>query len=418
LDAYISFRLRDYRFLLAGAFLSNFGLQMLSVAVSWDLYTQTRSALVLGNVGFVQVAPFLLFSLFAGHVADRYDRRGVMVTTQGIYLGASALLLLGSLSVPLIYTALLLTALARTFQGPARGAMLPQIVPLESLGNAITWNSSAQEIANVAGPALAGLLLATTGSRAVYLLQTALAVMTMVCFASIRSRRAAGAPGPERDLKSLLEGIRFVRANRLILTAVSLDLFGVLFGGATALLPIFAVDILHAGPRALGWLRAAPSVGAVLMALAMAHARRIDRAGRALLLTVAGFGVATIGFGLSRNLWLSLVLLMLTGAFDNVSVVLRHSLVQTKTPDFVRGRVLAVNNIFISCSNQLGAVESGWTAAWFGAVTSVWAGGAATLLVVMVCAAISPPLRHWRQSGEMLAPDNRNASDQRPVPAE
>jgi MFS family permease len=397
LDAYISFRLRDYRFLLAGAFLSNFGLQMLSVAVSWDLYTQTHSPLVLGNVGFVQVAPFLLFSLFAGHVADRYDRRAVMVLTQTIYLMASGILVFGHRSVPLIYTALLLTALARTFQGPARGAMLPQIVPLETLNNAITWNSSAQEIANVAGPALAGLLLATTGSRAIYLLQTGFALLTLGCFAAIRSRRAEGAPGPERNLKSLLEGIRFVFANRLILTAVSLDLFGVLFGGATALLPIFAVDILHAGPNALGWLRAAPSVGAVLMAVAMAHKRRIEHAGRALLFTVAGFGVATSAFGLSKNLWFSLAMLVLTGAFDNVSVVLRHSLVQTKTPDFVRGRVLAVNNIFISCSNQLGAVESGWSAAWLGAVPSVWGGGVATIAIVAVCAVVSPALRRWRQ---------------------
>jgi MFS family permease len=397
LDAYISFRLRDYRFLLAGAFLSNFGLQMLSVAVSWDLYTQTHSALILGNVGFVQVAPFLLFSLFAGHIADRYDRRAVMVAAQAVYLLASGLLLIGYHSVPLIYTALLFTALARTFQGPARGAMLPQIVPTQLLGNAITWNSSAQEIANVAGPALAGLLLATTGSRVVYILQSIFAILTLICFASLRSRRAVGAPGPERNMKSLLEGIRFVIANKLILTAVSLDLFGVLFGGATALLPIFAVDILHAGPGALGWLRAAPSVGAVLMAVGMAHSPRIRHAGRALMLTVAGFGLATIGFGLSRNLWLSLVMLVLTGAFDNVSVVLRHSLVQTKTPDFVRGRVLAVNNIFISCSNQLGAVESGWTAAWLGAVASVWAGGLATLLIVALCAAISPALRHWNQ---------------------
>jgi MFS family permease len=398
LDAYISFRLRDYRFLLAGGFLSSFGLQMLSVAVSWDLYTATRSPLVLGNVGFVQVAPFLLFSLFAGHIADRYDRRAIMVLTQGLYLAASALLLFSHGSVPLIYTCLLLTALARTFQWPARGALLPQIVPLESIGNAITWNSSSQEIANVSGPALAGLLLATTGSRTVYLLQVIFAVMSLVCFACIRSRRAEDAHAPERTLKSLLEGIRFVMGNKLILTAVSLDLFGVLFGGATALLPIFAVDILHAGARELGWLRAAPSVGAVLMALALAHSKRIDHAGRALLLTVAGFGVATIGFGLSRNLWLSLAMLVLTGAFDNISVVLRHSLVQTKTPDFVRGRVLAVTAIFISCSNQLGAVESGWTAAWFGATASVWGGGLATMAVVAVCAAVSPALRHWRQN--------------------
>ena len=397
LDAYLSFRLRDYRYLLSGAFLSNFGLQMLSVAVSWDLYLQTHSALVLGNVGFVQVAPFLLFSLFAGHVADRYDRRKVMVVTQCTYLAASALLLFGFHSVPAIYGCLLLTACARTFQGPARGAMLPQIVPPEALGNAITWNSSAQEIASVSGPALAGVLLATSGSRTVYLLQTVFALLTLLCFASISSRSKDNAAATPRDMKSLLEGIRFVLKNKLILSAVSLDMFGVLFGGATALLPIFAVDILHGGPSALGWLRAAPSVGAVLMALAMAHSRKIVRAGPALILAVAGFGLATIAFGLSRNLWLSLGMLVLVGAFDNVSVVLRNSLVQTKTPDYVRGRVLAVNNIFISCSNQLGAVESGWTAALIGAAPSVWAGGIATLAVVAICAAISPPLRQWRQ---------------------
>jgi len=395
LDAYLSFRLRDYRYLLSGAFLSNFGLQMLSVAVSWDLYVQTRSALVLGNVGFVQVAPFL--SLFAGHVADRYDRRKVMVVTQCIYLAASALLAFGFHSVFAIYGCLLMTAIARTFQNPARGAMLPQIVPLETLGNAITWNSSAQEIANVSGPALAGLILATSGSRTVYLLQTVFAVLTLISFASISSRTANNAAAIPRDMKSLLEGIRFVIGNKLVLSAVSLDMFGVLFGGATALLPIFAVDILHGGPSALGWLRAAPSVGAVLMALTMAHKRRIERAGPALMLTVAGFGAATIAFGLSRNLWLSLAMLVLVGAFDNVSVVLRQSLVQTKTPDHVRGRVLAVNNIFISCSNQLGAVESGWTAALIGASPSVWAGGLATLAVVAICATLSPALRHWRQ---------------------
>ncbi|MDE3196618.1 MAG: MFS transporter [Acidobacteriota bacterium] len=397
LDAYSSFRHRDYRFLLAGAFLTNFGLQALSVAVSWDLYLQTHSALVLGNVGFVQVAPFLLLSIFAGHVADTYDRRALMVLTQAVYVAASLVLTVGFHSVFAIYSVLLMTSIARTFQAPARGAMLPQIVPLEDLGNAITWNSSAQEIANVSGPALAGLLLALSGSRTVYLLQTLFAILTLLCFGLISSRTKRTGGAGARDLKSLLGGIRFVWQNKLILSAVSLDMFGVLFGGATALLPIFAVDILHGGASALGWLRAAPSVGAVLMAVTLAHSKAIEKAGRALLLTVAGFGAATIGFGLSRNLWLSLALLVLVGAFDNISVVLRHSLVQTKTPDHVRGRVLAVNNIFISCSNQLGAVESGWTAAFLGASTSVWAGGVATIVVVAVCAAVSPAIRHWRQ---------------------
>ena len=402
MDAYSSFRLRDYRLLLAGAFLSNFGLQMLSLAVSWDLYTQTRSALVLGNVGLVQVAPFVFLSLFAGHFADRHDRRGIMVLTQALYLSVSLLLVFSNHSVPVIYSCLFLTAVARTFQGPARGAILPRIVPKEAIGNAVTWNSSAQEIANVSGPALAGFLLAVTGSRTIYLLQFGFALLTLLCFAGIRSRAPEPAPGTPRHHGSLLDGsfldgLRFVRANKLILSAVSLDLFGVLFGGATALLPIFAVDILHAGPGALGWLRAAPSVGAVLMAVTMAHLPRIQRAGRALLIAVTGFGLATIGFGLSRNLWLSLAMLVLTGVFDNVSVVLRHSLLQTRTPDRLRGRVLAVNNIFISCSNQLGAVESGWTAAWLGPVTSVWGGGLATLAIAALCLFLSPALRKWKQ---------------------
>jgi MFS family permease len=400
LDAYASFRLPDYRFLLTGAFLSSFGLQMLSLAVSWDLYLQTHSALVLGNVGLVQVAPFIFFSLFAGHVADRRDRRKIMLMTQALYVAASALLIFSFRHVAVIYGCLLLTAIARTFQGPARGAVLPQIVPAETLGNAITWNSSVQEIASVSGPALAGILLATAGSRTVYVVQMACALLTLVCFAALRpgvSDRVAAAAPVARDTRAFLEGLHFVLDHKLILSAVSLDMFGVLFGGATALLPIFAVDILHAGPGTLGWLRAAPSVGAVLMAVTTAHSRKIEHAGRALILTVAGFGIATMLFGLSRNLWLSLAMLVLVGAFDNVSVVLRHSLVQTKTPDYVRGRVLAVNNIFISCSNQLGAVESGWTAAWFGPVPSVVGGAMATLVVVAICAALSPALRRWRQ---------------------
>ena len=194
-----------------------------------------------------------------------------------------------------------------------------------------------------------------------------------------------------------MEGVRFVWSDKLILSALSLDLFAVLFGGATALLPIYAVDILHSGARGLGLLRAAPAVGAVGMALLLAHSPRIKNAGSALLFAVCGFGVASILFGLSRSLWLSFAMLLLTGAFDNVSVVLRNSLVQMRTPDRVRGRVMAINNIFISCSNQLGAVESGWTAAWFGAVGSVVAGGAATVTIVSMFTKWARELREWKQ---------------------
>ncbi|MBI2681581.1 MAG: MFS transporter [Candidatus Solibacter usitatus] len=397
MDAYASFRSRDYRLLIAGNFLSGAGLQMLSVAVGWDLYLATKSAIVLGNVGLVQVAPFVVFALLAGRIADRHDRRRVIVVTQLLLLAASALLIAASGSVLLIYTGLFFTASARAFQGPSRSAMLPHIVPAGALQNAITWNSSAMEIANVSGPALAGILIAAAGSRSVYLVHFLCATLTLICFFLLDFRADAGREVAAPSGKALLEGVHFIRKDALILPAISLDLFAVLFGGATALLPVFAIDILHTGARGLGWLRAAPSIGAVSMAFLMAHSPKIQNAGRVLLLTVAGFGAATILFGLSRSLWLSFAMLLLTGAFDNVSVVLRHSLVQSKTPDRLRGRVLAANNIFISCSNQLGAVESGWTAAWFGPVASVVAGGAATIAIVTGFAAKSRSLREWKQ---------------------
>jgi MFS family permease len=397
LDAYSAFRSRDYRLLASGLFLSTFGSQMLSVAVSWDLYLQTRSALVLGNVGFVQVAPFLMFALVAGHVADRYDRRRTMILTQILLVSASVPLVAGYRSVPVIYSCLFLIACGRAFQWPARQSLLPHIVPAEALGNAITWNSSVQEVSNVGGPAMAGILLATVGSRVVYLVFMACACLTLASFLALRYRSEAVVNAPAVTGKSLLEGMDFVRGNKLILSAISLDLFAVLFGGATALLPIYAADILHAGARGLGWLRAAPSVGSVTMAVVMAHLPKIHRAGKALLWTVAGFGAATIVFGLSRWLWLSLAMLVLVGAFDNVSVVLRQSLLQTGVPDYVKGRVLAFSSIFISSSNQFGAVESGWTAAWFGPVASVAGGGVATILVVLTCAVAAKQLRRWTQ---------------------
>jgi MFS family permease len=396
LEAYSAFRSRDYRFLLTGLFLSNFGMQMLSVAVSWDLYLQTKSALVLGNVGFVQVAPFILFALFAGHAADRYDRRRTMILTQFLLLAASVLLMIGFRSVALIYSCLFLAACGRAFQWPARQALLPHVVVPGTLANAITWNSSVQEISSVSGPAIAGILLAAAGSRIVYLVQTIFGCLTLLCYIGLRYRSKAMPNAPAPTAKSLLEGMHYVRENKLILSAISLDLFAVLFGGATALLPIYAADILHAGARGLGWLRAAPSVGSVTMALVLAHSPKIRRAGTVLLWAVAGFGAATIVFGISRSFALSLAMLALTGACDNISVVLRQSLLQT-TPDYVRGRVLAFSSIFISSSNQFGAVESGWTAAWFGAVRSVAGGGIATLAVVAICAAVSEPLRKWKQ---------------------
>jgi MFS family permease len=399
LQAYAAFRSRDYKLLTAGSALSSFGLQMLWVAVSWDLYQATRSPVVLGNVGLVQVTPFLFFALFAGHIADRYNRRNIMLATQVVFLLVSILLAAATRSVALVYACLFLTATARAFQGPARSAMLPLVVPVEHLGNAIAWSSSSQEIASVSGPAIAGVLLAARGSWLVYAVQSGCAVLTLVCYLSLRFRPAmTDVPAAAPARRSIVEGVQFVWKDKLILSAISLDMFAVLFGGAAALLPIYSVEILHAGVHGLGLLRAAPSVGAVAMALVLAHSPRIRQAGKVLLWAVAGYGAATIVFGVSRSLWLSFGTLVVTGALDNISVVLRHSLVQTETPDRVRGRVLAVNNIFISCSNQLGAVESGLAAAWLGsAVRSVVFGGAATLAVVGAFTAGAGKLRRWRQ---------------------
>jgi MFS family permease len=366
---------------------------MLAVAVSWDLYQLTHSALVLGNVGLVQVAPFFLFALVAGHMADRYNRRHIILTTQILVLLTAIALAFSGLSVGLIYACLFFNTTGRAFQGPARLSMLNQVVPLEHIGNAVAWNSSAQELASVGGPALAGIIMAAGGSRVVYMSQAVCALIVLISYAAMRYR-----PAPVTiPATTMTEGVRFLFRNKLILSASSLDMFAVLFGGATALLPIFSVEILKGGVHTLGWLRAAPSAGAVLMALTLAHSPKIERAGVALLGAVAGYGVCTIVFGLSRSFWLSFAMLLLTGAFDNVSVVLRQYLLQTRTPDSVRGRVLAVNNIFISSSNQLGAVESGLTAAWFGAVWSVVGGGIATLLVAGSFARFAKQLKNWRQ---------------------
>jgi MFS family permease len=303
--------------------------------------------------------------------------------------------------IALIYGCLLLSATARAFQWPVSSAMLPQVVAPEQLTSAIGWQGTGRELATVTGPALAGLLLAWKGSESVYLTQALCAVASVACYGLMRMERRAeaGEPGFKRPAMSwhaMGEGIRFVFHEKVILAALSLDLLAVFFGGAVTLLPIFAQDILRVGPTGLGWLRAAPAFGAAMMAIALAHRGRVHRAGSALLWAVAGFGAATIGFALAASGWVAFAMLFFTGVFDSVSVVLRLTLVQTRTPDHLRGRVSAVNGLFIACSNQWGAVESGWAAAWLGTVPSVVWGGIATIVVVTGIAAASPSLRRWR----------------------
>jgi predicted MFS family arabinose efflux permease len=370
---------------------------MLGVVVAWDLYLATHSPVVLGNVGLVQIIPVFLFTFSAGHIADRYNRSRAAVVTQSVTaLIGFVLAIAGSgRGVTLIYAALFCNGAVRAFQWPIQSSLLPQIVAPGALTNAISWNGAGRELATVGGPAIAGVLLAAFGSEVVYLLQAACSLAAVACFAALRVERVERADHQDSGWRTMAEGIRFVWRDKVILSAISLDLLAVFFGGATALLPIFANDILGVGATGLGWLRAAPAVGAGLMSLYLAHHSHIKHAGLVLLVSVAGFGAASIGFGVATAAWLSFCMLFLTGLFDSVSVVLRLSLVQMRTPDPLRGRVAAVNGLFIACSNQWGAVESGYAAKWLGTAPSVVWGGVATIVVVALIWAMSGSLRRW-----------------------
>lgn len=399
--AYAAFRSRNYRFLLAGTVLTSLAQQMLSIVVGWDLYESTHSPVVLGNVGLVQIIPVLLFTFAAGHVADRYDRRRTLILTQvAIAATGFALAFAGThRGVAVIYTCLFLASMARAFQWPAASSLLPHVVPTEDLANAINWNGTGRELATVTGPAIAGVLVAWLGSESVYLVQAVCGVVILICFFCLgKVRPSEEAKQQVAGLRAVGEGVRFVWREKLLLSAMSLDLLAVFFGGATALLPIYATDILHVGATGLGWLRAAPALGAGGMAFILAHRRTIHRAGVTLLGVVTGFGVATMAFAVCKAPLLSFLLLIAIGALDAVSVTLRTYLVHTRTPDHLRGRVNAVNALFISCSNQWGAVESGVAAAWLGTVPSVAWGGAATVVVTSVIAAMAGGLRRWRNS--------------------
>ncbi len=379
---------------MCGTVLYTLGIEMQAVAVGWELYVRTESPAALGFAGLAQFIPVLLLALPAGQAADRYDRKKLLMSAQ--FLAGLTSLVLAALSfwqgpVLLMYLCLLVVGVARAFAVPARWSLLPQVIPPEQLHNAVTWNSSGFQIANVAGPALGGLVLASVHAAGVYLL-TALAIFGCVLLVSTVRPRPVERPKEKRSLQTLLAGIRFVWHTKAILATITLDLFAVLLGGATALLPIFARDILHAGPWEFGVLRAAPSLGAFVMALALVHLPPMRNAGRVLLAAVAGFGIATIFFGLSENLSLSCAMLLLIGAFDNISVVVRGTLIQTLTPEAMRGRVGAVNIVFVSSSNELGAFESGITAYYFGPVASVVMGGVGTVLVVLTVMGLWPAI--------------------------
>ena len=395
-DPYAVLRNGHYRRFLCAGMVATVGGQMQGVAVGWELYERTRSATALGLVGLAQVLPVILLALPAGHAADRHNRKHQLIVAHGLFVLASLGLALVSAyrgPIGLVYVFLVLAGIGQAVNMPARWALLPQLVPREQVARAVTWNSSCWQVASVAGPALGGVVIALTrGATAAYLLDMVCSATVIALVAGIRPRPSARDFEPI-SLRSLLAGLHFVFKTELILATITLDLFAVLFGGATALLPIYARDILQIGPTGLGWLRAAPSLGAFAMALLLAHRPPLRRAGPALLWSVGGFGLATIVFGVSRDPVLSFVMLALTGALDNISVVVRGTLVQVLTPDEMRGRVSAVNAIFIGSSNELGEFESGLAARLFGTVPAVVLGGIGTLLVVLAVPLIWPSVR-------------------------
>lgn len=408
-DPYAALRVRDFRFFLAGHLTSVLGVQMQTVAVGWQIYAETRSPLALGLVGLVQVIPMLGLALPAGHSADRYDRRRVLMAASVLAAASSiglALMTLIGASAAFLYLFLFTSGVARAFQGPARSSLMPQLVERSIFPNAVTWAVSGFELSSMAGPALGGVLIALFDGTTtpVYLIAAASSIFYILMLSRLASRSyaAAGATGKEEvDLERLAVGFKYVWRTKLLLGAMTLDLFAVLLGGAIALLPIYATDILHVGPAGLGWMQAAPSLGAMSMALVSTHMPPLERAGKTLLLAVAGYGASKIVFGVSTSFPLSLFMLFLSGAFDNISVVIRHTLVQMLTPDAMRGRVSAVNGMFINASNELGRFESGLAAQLLGVVPSVAAGGIGTMLVVAVAAFKWPELRRFgRLDGE------------------
>ncbi len=410
-DPYAALQFPDFRRLLASSFLSTLGDQMASVAVGWQLYERTHTPFSLGLVGLVEVLPVILLSLPGGYVADRGNRKNIAVGMRfvlALCFGGMALVSRQNAPVGWLYVCLFFIGVARAFSGPASSTLMPQVVPGEVFTNAVTWGSNAWQLASAIGPALGGLTIALTNSATPAYMAAMMGALTYaVLVASIR-----GNPGVARQeaqkretpsLQSLVAGIEFLRRTPVLMAAITLDLFAVLFGGATALLPVYAKDILHVGPTGLGWLRAMPSIGAVSMALFVAHRPPFKRAGKAFLWAVAGFGIATIVFGVSHWFWLSLIMLFVLGALDNISVVVRSALLLLRAPDEMRGRVSAVNSIFVSTSNELGAFESGTVAGWLGPVFAVVSGGIGTLLVVLGVACVWPQLRELGELHETVA---------------
>jgi MFS family permease len=404
-DAYVAFRNRDFRWYIFSTFTMTLGAQLQAVVVGWQVYTITHDTLSLGLIGLAEALPFIAVALPAGYVADRWNRRSVSVFALFVLALCSVALLIFSMGHGLlarygvwpIYTVIFASGIARSLLQPARQALGTELVPRAELENAIAWRSSTWQTAAVAGPAVGGLLYGFSGAVAAYGVDVFLMILALAGMMVIRYTPGARSVGRVSMANDLLSGLKFVWSQPVILGALSLDLFSVFLGGAEALLPVFASEILHVGPQGLGILRAAPAFGAVAMGVFLAHRPPIERAGRTMLIAVATFALAIIGFGLSKSFWLSLALLGVSGMADSMSVVIRSTLLQLLTPADMLGRVSAVNSVFVGSSNELGAFESGVAARVFGTVPAVVAGGLAALTVVVLTARTVPALRRLQR---------------------
>ncbi len=401
-DAFAVLRLKDYRLFISFRFFMTIAIQMQSIIVGWQVYQLTKDPLSLGLIGLAEAIPFILVALFAGHIADRFNRKKIIFWFDLLFLVGSLSLLYFTyhtaeiftrFGVLPIYLVVTISGVARSFLYPSTIALMAQIVPRELYTNSSTWNSTIWHIAAITGPAIGGLVYGFLGVKVAYFCVIFFVLVSVFLLLQMKPLPKPVRVTQEELKQRITSGIRFVFSNQLLLGAMALDMFAVLFGGAVAMLPVFAAEVLMVGPQGLGFLRAAPMAGAVMMSFYLAYRPPMEKAGQALLIGVAGFGLSIILFAISRNFYLSLFLLMLSGVFDNISVVIRATVMQLVTPDGMRGRVASVNSIFIGSSNEIGSFESGVAAKLMGLIPSVIFGGIMTLLVVAVTAKKAPLLR-------------------------
>jgi len=400
-DAFAAIRIREFQSFLGFRLFLTFATQMQAVIVGWQVYEITKDPLSLGMLGLAEVVPYVATALFGGYVADRFDRRKIALLCTAIFTLCSAALLaityydFGAMQHVeyFFYAIIFVTGIARGFLAPSISAMFAQVVPRALYLNASAWTSNLWHVAAVSGPAIGGVVYGFFGVHVAYISLIAVSLAAMIFMWFLPTFAPHHAPEDETVFQSIAQGVSFVFNNQVILGALMLDMVAVLFGGVVAILPVFASDVLQSGPEGLGYLRAAPFVGSVIMGVYLTVQRPMKRAGWALLVSVGAFGVTMIFFALSTSMWVSLVMLFLSGVFDSVSVVIRSAILQLMMPDHMRGRVSAVNNIFVGTSNELGAFESGLAARLFGLVPSIILGGSISIAAVIMTGLAAPKLR-------------------------